>query len=218
MHIPDGFLDTRTWVGASAVSTAVVGYALRRTRETLGERQVPTLGVLAAFVFAAQMVNFPIVGGTSGHLIGGVLAAILAGPSAATIIMTTVLSVQALFFQDGGITALGANVLNMGVIAVFAGYGAYRLLSALVPGRAGRLTATFAASWLSVMASALAAALELALSRTVPLTVVLPAVLYWHALIGLGEALITSAVVAYAFRVNLVPALQVAPPPKEVVE
>lgn len=218
MHIPDGFLDTRTWVGASAVATAAVAYALRRTRDTLGERQVPTLGVLAAFIFAAQMVNFPIVGGTSGHLIGGVLAAILVGPSAAMVVMTTVLAVQALFFQDGGITALGANILNMGVLAVLAGFTTYRLLSTLFPGRRGRLAATFAAAWLSVMVSALAAALELALSRTVPLAVVLPAVLYWHTLIGLGEAVITSAVVAYAFRVNLIPPLSSTPALKEVAE
>jgi cobalt/nickel transport system permease protein len=210
MHLPDGFLNTPTWVGAAVLSTAAVGYAVRRTRAELGERQIPTLGVLAAFIFAAQMVNFPVAGGTSGHLLGAALAAILLGPWPAAIVLTTVLAVQTLFFQDGGITALGANVLNMAVIAVLAGYAAYRLLGALLPARTGKLAATFLAAWVSVMASAAAAALELAFSGTLPLSVVLPAMIYWHALIGLGEGLITTAVVAYATRVNLVPALSLA--------
>ncbi|MDI6870727.1 MAG: energy-coupling factor ABC transporter permease [Bacillota bacterium] len=210
MHIPDGFLDTKTWAGAAALAAAAVSYAVRRTRDELGERQIPTLGVLAAFIFAAQMVNFPIAGGTSGHLLGAVLAAVLLGPWSAMIIMTTVLGVQCLFFQDGGITALGANVLNMGVIGVFAGYGVYRLLGILFPTRTGRLAATFFAAWVSVMVSALAAAAELALSGTLPLTVALPAMLYWHAFIGLGEGMITVAVVEYATRTNLVPALGLA--------
>ncbi|MGE5552567.1 MAG: energy-coupling factor ABC transporter permease [Betaproteobacteria bacterium] len=206
MHIPDGFLSTPTWAGAAAVATVAVGYAVRRTQQQLGERQVPSLGVLAAFIFAAQMVNFPVAAGTSGHLLGAVLAAILLGPWSAAIVMTTVLAVQCLFFQDGGITALGANVLNMAVIGVFAGYSVYCLLGALFPGRKGRLAATFVASWVSVMASALAAGLELAFSGALPLHIVLPAMTYWHALIGLGEGLITTAVVAYATRIDLIPA------------
>lgn len=197
MHIPDGFLDTKTWVTAAALSGAVVGHAVRKTQNELGERQIPTLGVLAAFIFAAQMVNFPIVGGTSGHLIGAVLAAVLLGPWSATLVMTTVLAVQALFFQDGGITALGANVLNMAVIAVFAGYGVYRALSLLFPSRNGQLAATFVASWVSVMAASLAAALELGWSNVAPLRVVLPAMLFWHTFIGVGEGIITTAVAAY---------------------
>ncbi|MGE5507563.1 MAG: energy-coupling factor ABC transporter permease [Chitinophagales bacterium] len=200
MHIPDGFLDAKTWAGAAALSGVAVGVAVRRTRGELGERQIPTLGVLAAFIFAAQMVNFPVIGGTSGHLVGAVLAAILLGPWPATLIMTTVLAVQALFFQDGGLTALGANVLNMGVVAVWAGYGLYRAVRAVLPAAAGHLAATFAAAWFSVMASALAAACELAWSGTLPLKVVLPALAYWHAFIGLGEGVITTSVVAYLAR------------------
>lgn len=200
MHIPDGLLDTKTWVSAAALSGVAVGGAVRRTRGELGERQVPTLGVLAAFVFAAQMVNFPVVGGTSGHLLGAALAAILLGPWSATLIITTVLTVQALFFQDGGITALGANVLNMGVLAVWAGYWLYRGLKAVLPGAGGNLVATFGAAWSSVMVSALAAALELAWSGTLPLEVGLPALAYWHLFIGLGEGLITASVVAYLTR------------------
>jgi cobalt/nickel transport system permease protein len=197
LHIPDGLLDTKTWVSSAAVSAVAVGYAVRRTRDELGERQIPTLGVLGAFIFAAQMVNFPIIGGTSGHLIGGVLASILLGPWSASIIMTTVLAVQALFFQDGGLTALGANVLNMGVLAVFAGYLTYRLLAALRPSRTRRLVATFVASWVSVMAAALGASVELAVANVAPLRLVLPAIMFWHAIIGLGEGIITTAVIAY---------------------
>jgi cobalt/nickel transport system permease protein len=207
VHIPDGFLDTKTWVGAAALGTVAVGYAVRRTQEELGERQIPTLGVLAAFIFAAQMVNFPIVGGTSGHLLGAVLAAVLLGPWSATLVLTTVLAVQALFFQDGGLTALGANVLNMAVVGVFAGYGVYRTLDALLPGRPGRLTAVFLAAWVSVVASAVVAAAELAASHTLPLGVALPAMLYWHVFIGLGEGVITTAVVAYLTRTAAFPAL-----------
>ncbi|HHW14542.1 MAG TPA: energy-coupling factor ABC transporter permease [Firmicutes bacterium] len=197
MHIPDGFLDTKTWVTTAALSAVALGYAVRKTRDELGERQIPALGVLAAFVFAAQMVNFPIVGGTSGHLLGAVLAAVLLGPWSASIIITTVLAVQALFFQDGGITALGANVLNMGVIGVAVGYGIYRLVYGITPNRTGRLVATFIASWASVVAASLAASVELAASGVLPFRVVAAAMLFWHVIIGLGEGVITTAVVAY---------------------
>lgn len=197
MHIPDGFLDVKTWVTTAALSTMAVGCAVRKTKDELGERQVPTLGVLAAFIFAAQMVNFPIVGGTSGHLMGATLAAVLLGPWSASIIMTTVLAVQALFFQDGGITALGANVFNMAVTAVAVGYGTYRLLSGPAPERVRKLAATFAASWMSVLAASVAASVELAASGVLPLRAALVAMFGWHIFIGLGEGIITTAVVAY---------------------
>jgi cobalt/nickel transport system permease protein len=152
------------------------------------------MGVMAAFIFAAQMVNFPIVGGTSGHLIGAVLAAVTLGPWSASIIMAVILILQSLLFQDGGLTALGANILNMGVIAVFAGYGVYRLLDRY------RAFGLFAASWVSVMLAAGACAVELAVAGTIPLAVVLPAMLFWHAFIGVGEGLITAAVVEILSR------------------
>ncbi len=210
MHIPDGFVSLPVNAAAFVAAGGACAYAVRRARQELGERQVPLLGVVAAAIFAGQMLNFSVAGGTSGHLLGAVLAAILLGPWSAAIVMTTVLAVQCLFFQDGGITALGANVLNMAVIGVFAGYAAYRLLGVLFPSRTGKLAATFLAAWLSVMASALAAAVELALSGALPLNVVLPAMAYWHALIGVGEGLITTAAVAYATRTNLVPAPSLA--------
>ena len=116
MHIPDGFLSTGVSVAAWVGSAGGLSYAVRRVDETFGERQVPFMGVTAAFIFAAQMMNFPVAGGTSGHLLGGALAAILLGPWAGMIVLTSVLAVQALLFQDGGLLALGANILNMSVI------------------------------------------------------------------------------------------------------
>ncbi|MGB9661129.1 MAG: energy-coupling factor ABC transporter permease [Moorellaceae bacterium] len=197
MHIPDGFLDTKTWVGAAALSSAAVGYSLKRTRAFLGDRQVPALGVMAAFIFAAQMVNFPVGGGTSGHLLGAALATALLGPWSSTLILTSVLLIQALFFADGGITALGANVLNMAVIASWVAHVFYRLLGIRRP------WGVFLGSWCSVMVAAIACALELALSGTIPLSVVLPAMAAWHALIGVGEGLITCAVTALVARSGL---------------
>ncbi len=122
MHIPDGFVDVPTAVATGAVSLGVVAYAVRKTSKNLGERTIPLLGVTAAFIFAAQMLNFPVAGGTSGHFLGAMLAVALLGPWAASIVMTVVLVVQALGMADGGITALGANVFNMGVVAVFVGF------------------------------------------------------------------------------------------------
>jgi cobalt/nickel transport system permease protein len=141
-----------------------------------------------------------LAGGTSGHLLGGALAAILLGPWSAGLILTTVLIIQMLFFYDGGLTALGANVLNMAVIAPWVAYGTCRLVSNLFRSSAGRTAAIFLASWMSVMAAALAASLEIAFSGTVPLKIVLPAMLGWHALIGIGEGLITVVVVSFVSR------------------
>jgi len=200
MHIPDGFLDLKTWGGLAAVSAGTVGWAVARTNKTLGERQVPVLGVSAAFIFAAQMLNFPVAGGTSGHFLGGALAAILLGPASGILVMTTVLLVQCLVFQDGGLTALGANIFNMGVLAVFAGWGTYALLARRNNGtsRAG----AFLAGLVSVVLAASACALELAFSGTVPLGVALPAMGGVHVLIGIGEGLITVAALELIFRVR----------------
>ena len=122
MHIPDGFLDLKTAVATGVLSTAAVGISLRRLNGSLPRRKVPLMGLAGAFVFAAQMVNFPVAGGTSGHLMGGVLAAVLLGPAAGVVVITSVLIVQCLLFADGGIVALGANVFNMGVIGSAGGY------------------------------------------------------------------------------------------------
>jgi len=196
MHIPDGFVDVPTAVATGAVSLGVVAYSVRRTSKDLGERTIPLLGVTAAFIFAAQMLNFPVAGGTSGHFLGAMLAVALLGPWAASIVLSVVLVVQALGMADGGITAMGANVFNMGVVAVFVGFGLFYLLKKLLPRTlTGYLISLALASWVSVVLASTAASLELAVSGTVPVGVALPAMVSVHMIIGLGEALITTAVV-----------------------
>lgn len=202
MHIPDGFLSTPVWVAAGALSAAAVAVGVVRVGRNMEEKQVPLMGVVGAFVFAAQMVNFPIASGTSGHLGGGVLAALLLGPWAGTLVMTAVLVVQALLFQDGGITAMGANVLNMGVLGCLLGFVLYRLLRRLLHGTRGALVSAFLSAWLIVVLSAYLAAVEIAFSGTIPLRLVLPAMVGVHALIGIGEALITAAALAFLLRVR----------------
>ena len=198
MHIPDGFLSTPVWAAAGALSAGAVGYSVRRLNHSLEDSQVPLMGVTGAFIFAAQMVNFPIAGGTSGHLAGAVLAALLLGPYGAIVIMTAILLIQALLFGDGGITALGANILNMGVIGSLSGYGVYRLLQRVFTGAISAFVAALAA----VMLSAAGAAVEIGLSGTVPLRLVLPAMVGVHALIGIGEGLITAAALSFLLRVR----------------
>jgi len=197
MHIPDGFLNVAMVATTYAVSAGGVGNAVRIANKKLGEKQVPLMGILAAFIFAAQMLNFPIAGGTSGHVIGAALAAILLGPWAAVLIMSCVLIAQCLIFQDGGLLALGANVFNMGVIASFSAYYIYRLFTSLMGrDRRGTLVGGFAAAWGSVFLASIFCAIELAVSGTSPFGVVLPAMAGVHALIGIGEGLITAAVLS----------------------
>lgn len=204
MHIPDGLLDAKTMLGSAALTGTGVAWAVRTARDQLADRSTPLLGVTAAFIFAAQMVNFPVFGGTSGHLVGGVLAAVVFGPAPAVVVMTTVVVLQALLFGDGGLLALGANLLNMAVLAPLGGYGVYRVLR----GPAARSAPVgwrgffplFVAAWSSIILGAAAASLELALSGVIPLAVVLPPMLGWHALIGIGEGLITAGVMRYLFQ------------------
>ena len=194
LHIPDGFLSLPLALLCWALAIITLAIAVRKTRHTFGDRQVPLMGILAAFIFAAQMINFPVAGGTSGHLLGGVLAAVVLGPWAGMLVMTSVVAVQGLLFQDSGLLVMGANILNMGLLTALIGYGLYRT----VAGRSKtvRLGMVALAAWLSVMAAALATALQLWLSGTSLLSVVMPAMLGVHALIGLGEALITVGAVA----------------------
>jgi cobalt/nickel transport system permease protein len=190
-------------------AAGAVAYVLRRANRELDERRVPLLGVTAAFVFAAQMLNFPVAGGTSGHFLGAAPAAILLGPWLAGLVLSVVLIAQAFVFADGGITALGANVLNMGVIGALLVGGLMLAARAVLPRSRGVLLGVSAAgAWLAVMAGATAAALELAISGTVPLGTVLPAMLGVHALIGIGEGVITAAAVSavLASRSDLIPA------------
>ncbi len=198
MHIPDGFLNTATAAVTWVASAGGVGYGVRRLGRTLEERQVPLMGVTAAFIFAAQMMNFTVAGGTSGHLLGGALAAILLGPWAGMTVLTSVLLVQALVFQDGGLLALGANVFNMAILGVLVAWLAFRLLSRLLGDKDwARAVSAFVAAWLSVMIASLVAAAELALSGASPWGLVIPAMGGVHALIGIGEGLITVGVLAF---------------------
>ncbi len=197
MHIPDGFLSTLVSIALWVFSAIVIACALQRVSRDLQERAVPLMGVLAATIFAGQMLNFSVTGGTSGHLLGAALATILLGPWAAVVVMTTVVSIQALVFQDGGLLALGANLFNMAVIGVAVSYFAYRTVQRLARGKPwGTFVGGFAAAWLSIVVAALACALELALSGTSPANVAVPAMGGIHALIGLGEGLITLGALA----------------------
>jgi len=204
MHIPDGFLDVKTWVSLDIVSVVLVALAIRKTNRRLGEKSIPMMGVLAAFIFAAQMLNFPVAGGTSGHFMGSVLAAILLGPFAGLLIMTLVLIVQCFIFQDGGLTALGANIFNMGIIGALVGYYIFQGLDRLMRSRKGyqKKFVVFVISWLSIVLAASFCALELSISGIVPLRIVLPAMAGIHSLIGIGEGLITVAVVSFISKVR----------------
>jgi cobalt/nickel transport system permease protein len=215
MHVPDGFLDAPTLAATAGLATAGLGLALREVRRNLPPRRVPLIGLAAAFVFAAQMLNFPVAAGTSGHLIGAALAAVLLGPAAAIVAMTAVLLLQALMFADGGVTALGANVLNLAVIAPLAAYGVYRAVRSIAgDGPQATLLATGFAAWCSAMAAALACAAQLAVSGVVAWGTVLAAMGSVHMVIGLGEAVITMLIVAVVMRArpelvtSAVPAVQ----------
>ena len=198
LHTPDGFLSFAVSILCWGVTALTLSLAVSRSNKSLGERQVPLMGVMAAFIFAAQMINFPVAGGTSGHLLGGALAAITLGPWAGMLVMTAVIAVQALLFQDGGLLVMGANILNMGLITVAIGYGLYRGVSK--GRRTLKLTVAGIAAWLSVMAGALFTSLQLWLSGTSQLQIVIPAMLTVHALIGVGEALITVAALSFILQ------------------
>jgi cobalt/nickel transport system permease protein len=200
MHIPDGFLDAKAVVATTVLAVIGVGTAVRRAQTHLPPRRVPLLGLTAAFVFAAQMVNFPVAGGTSGHLVGGVLAAVLVGPSGAVVVMATVLIVQCLIFADGGVLALGANIFNMGIVGAVGGYAIYRAVYRALGHDSGRLVAVAFAAWCSVVLAAVMVAGELSLSGVVPWSVVLPAMTGVHMLIGVGEAVITTLVILAILR------------------
>ena len=192
LHAPDGFFSLPLAIVGYAVVALVIAFAIRRTGRDLNERMVPMMGVMAAFIFAAQMINFPVAGGTSGHLIGGALAAIILGPWAAIIVMTAVVGLQALLFQDGGLVVLGINLFNMSIVSVLAGYGTYFLVRKI--GSSSKRTlfiGGFAGAWISVMMAAVFTAFALAISGTSPLALALPALAGVHALIGIGEGLIT---------------------------
>lgn len=211
MHIPDGFVSTPINAAMIVVSAAACGLAARKSRRSLEDRQVPLLGVTAAFIFAAQMLNFPVAAGTSGHFLGAALAFVMLGPWNACLIMAMVLIIQCLGFADGGLSALGTNIFNMGVVGGIGCYYIFRMLLWLLPTtRAGFMAAVAVSAWLSVVLAASFCALELGLSGTSPLRLALPAMMGVHAVIGVGEGLITTAVlsVVISARRDLVSAYQ----------
>ena len=203
LHIPDGFLSLPISIVGWILTAIALAIAIRNAQQLFDERLVPLAGIMAAFIFAGQMINFPVAGGTSGHLIGATLAAIVLGPWMGLLAMTAVVSLQALLFQDGGLIVMGANILVMGVVPGLIGYGLYRLVAGR--SRTVKLASAAIAAWLSVMAAALVTALFLGFSGTSSLAVAVTAMLGIHALIGIGEALITVA--ALSFIMNTRPQL-----------
>jgi cobalt/nickel transport system permease protein len=199
VHIPDGFINAGTSVAAGAVALAGLGVCVRRTSDSLQDREIPLAGLTAAFLFAVQMLNFPVAAGTSGHLLGGVLAAVLVGPYLGALCVSVVLVVQALLFADGGLTALGLNVVNMALIATFGGYALFLLLRRLLPRtQASVVVASGVAAGLSVVLASLGFTLQYALGGTgnASVSTVAGAMVGVHLLIGIGEGVITALAVS----------------------
>jgi cobalt/nickel transport system permease protein len=196
LHIPDGFLAPEVSIALWVATAVVIGIALRRiaTERTNAPARTVLMGITGAFIFAAQMFNFPVAAGTSGHLLGGVLAGVLLGPWAGSIVMATVIGIQALLFQDGGLLVLGANIFNMGVIGSLVARATSEVLGG---GRRGQFVGVGFAAWLSVMAAAGFTTLQLGISGTTDIGIGLPAMLGTHALIGVGEALITVGAIGF---------------------
>ena len=195
MHAPDGFLNAGTAVASGAVSAGTIGLALGQAKHLLRDRQIPLAGLAAAFIFAAQMFNFPVVGGTTGHLLGGALAAILLGPHIGAVVVTIVVVVQALVFADGGLTALGYNTLNMAIIPAYGGFALFRMFRTMMPVNTGGIVAaTGLAAWASVVLSAMGFSIEWLFGATAPVsfTNVFTAMVGIHVLIGIGEGVISA--------------------------
>ena len=191
MHIPDGFLANEVWIPVAVISTAALSLSVRNSNKQLLDKSIPRLGIISAFIFAAQMINFPVAGGTSGHLLGAALAVALMGPWLASVSLSLVLIIQSLLFQDGGVTALGANIFNMAFVGVFTAYFIQKLFS--VNSKLFNLGIILSA-WFSVVTASLACALELYFSNITPFLFVVPAMTVIHSIIGIGEAIITVAV------------------------
>lgn len=199
MHVPDGFLNATTSLGTAVVATGGVTAALRQTgRSITTARRIPIAGIAAAVIFVLQMLNFPVALGTSGHLLGGALAAVLLGPWMAVLVLTVVVGVQALVFADGGVSALGTNLVNLAIISVLVGWAVFKLARAILPARRWAvMVSVFLAGFLSVVASSFAFTIEYALGGQggAPLGAVFGAMTAVHVLIGLGEGLISALIV-----------------------
>lgn len=204
MHIPDGLMDPLVWGGGWLITLIVIVISLRVVNRKIERKQVPLMAILAAGIFTAQMLNFPVGGGTTGHLVGAALAAVFLGPFAGIIVITVILIIQSLLFGDGGVTALGLNVLNMAVIGCLIGWYVHRAF----PERSRKI-GIFVASWLAVFAGAVVCSVQLALSYgisggTYGISggIAFPTMLGYHALIGVGEAIITTGAVVFVARVS----------------
>ncbi len=196
MHLPDGILSPSVWIPADVLAAGVVAVCAKKSAFELTDRSIPMMGVLGAFVFAAQMINFPIPGGTSGHLMGSMLLMVLLGPCIATVVMCCVLVIQALLFQDGGLTVLGPNLINMGIAGIFIGNVMVRRLAGSDFGLR-KQSIIFFACWFSVVLGAVLASLELWLSTQVPFFPLFLTMAGIHSLIGVGEGLITLATLRF---------------------
>ncbi|MFG1681680.1 energy-coupling factor ABC transporter permease [Nonomuraea sp. NPDC049269] len=204
MHVPDGFFNAAVSVSAGVVAAAGLAVCLRGARRELDDRTAPMAGLVAAFIFAVQMLNFPVAAGTSGHLLGGALAAILVGPYTGVLCMAVVLLVQCVFFADGGLTALGINISIMGIVTVVVGWGVFRLVARLTKSRGGVTAAAFLAALISVPSAALVFSALFWVGGTAPIEVSAVALAMGgvHVLIGIGEAVITALTVGAVLAVR----------------
>jgi len=204
MHIPDGLMDPIIFAIGWIIAIIVIGISSKIINKKIDNKQIPLMGTLAAGIFVAQMLNFPIGGGTTGHLVGAALAAIFVGPMAGMVVITVILIIQCLMFGDGGITALGLNIVNMAIIGCITGWYVYKIFPEKyqVPG-------IFTAAWLAVFLGSLACALELAVSYSlsggaygIPASISIPMMLGYHTLIGIGEAIITTGVITFVSQIS----------------
>jgi cobalt/nickel transport system permease protein len=203
MHIPDGLLSLEVTIPAAAVSAGVIAWGIKRTQLKLDEKHIPIVGVLSAFVFAAQMLNFPIFVGPSGHFMGGALCGILLGPFLGSIVITVVLIVQCLIFADGGLLALGANVFNMAIVGSFSAYYSYKLIKNIAKNsNIVWYIAIFLSAWISLVLASVFCSIEIALTGSKSIWTILPAMAGVHALIGVGEGIITTFVILFINKIR----------------
>jgi cobalt/nickel transport system permease protein len=202
MHIPDGFIDLKTALTTGVLSTGGLAVSIFNIKKIFKAKVIAMMGVMAALIFALQMINFTIPGGTSGHLLGGALVAIILGPFAGSIVLTVVLIVQALVFMDGGIVALGSNVFNMAICGVLCAYIIYYLFQKISSKRWLFYASVAVASWFSVVFASFMAALELGISGTYDIGITIKAMILVHMVIGVGEAVITTAIIAFVERIR----------------
>ncbi|NQT66134.1 MAG: energy-coupling factor ABC transporter permease [Actinobacteria bacterium] len=202
MHIPDGFIDLKTAVSTAVVSAGGLAAAIYKVKSYFKAKVIALMGTICALIFALQMLNFTIPGGTSGHLLGGALAAIVLGPHAGAIVIAVVLIVQAFIFMDGGVVALGANIFNMAIVGVYVSYLIYWLIGRISKKRIAFFISVALASWLSVVIASFFAALELGISGTYAMGITLKAMVGVHSIIGIGEAVITVAIITFINKIR----------------